>query len=63
MADHRIDPLGVKPSDTEGDTLQTIGGVSAWGPASPGLESVVVSVTNGVPYVMFDSDGTPVTEG
>ena len=41
MADHRLNPRGIKPSTTDGDSLQTIGGVAAWGPAAAsGVESV-----------------------
>jgi hypothetical protein len=59
----RASPRELRPSTTEGDTLQTIDGVAAWGTAPSGLDDIVVSVTNGVPYVMFDADGTVVTEG
>lgn len=42
MADHRLDPRAMQPSDTEGDTFQTIDGVAAWGPApASGVEAVV----------------------
>lgn len=41
MVDHRLDPRGVKPSDTEGDVMTTTGGVAGWGaPPASGVESV-----------------------
>lgn len=57
----RYAPRAIKPSDTDGDILQTIDGVAAWGPGSDALNSVIVTVTNGVPMLMFDADSTPVT--
>jgi hypothetical protein len=56
-----LDPRAVKPSDTDGDIFQTIDGVAAWGPGSDALNSVIVTVTNGVPMLMFDADSSPVT--
>lgn len=61
--DERLNPKGIKPSTTNGDVMTTTAGVAGWAPAPIGVEDVVISVTNGVPYLMFDADGTPVTEG
>lgn len=56
MADHRIDPRGVKPSDTNLDILTTIGGVAQWAPpAAP--PSLLVIVVNGEPGFVFDDNG------
>lgn len=59
--DHRLDPRGVKPSTTDGDVLITEAGVTAWGPAPAAIDAVIVSVTSGVPHLVFDADSSPVT--
>jgi hypothetical protein len=49
-------PEWIEPSETEGDTLQTIGGVSAWGPpAAAGItiQDEGVTVATGVTQLDF----------
>lgn len=63
MPDRRLDPRGIRPSTTNGDRLVTAGGIVVWESATSALNLLVVSVTNGVPFTVYDADGTPVTEG
>jgi hypothetical protein len=56
-----LDPGNLQPSDTDGDILKTIDGMAAWGPGINSLNSVIVTIVNGVPMLMFDADSSPVT--
>jgi hypothetical protein len=65
VTDHRLDPRGIKPSTTEGDVLQTVGGVAVWAAfALPVAPTPLITVINGAPGFVFDADGQQVyTEG
>jgi hypothetical protein len=56
VADHRLDPSGVKPSTSNGDVLTTASGVAAW--AAPVPPIPLVTVVDGIPGLVFDNDGS-----